>query len=370
MLKYRIEDYANLCALTYFDIPAYRKGMLFSTYLEQCFIKGYKENDFYRKLHDFVMKQSFYSFMDLKIVNYVNENNKSGLVFYQMEDKDDCYLIFRGSESYDDINHENGWEDWLDNLQIWLGITHQQLLALKYFNELKTKKRLHLIGHSKGGNLALFLGCACSEKKMAQIDEIVTFNAPGINEDMMKQYEKRIHDIHFQKKITCIENETDAVSSLFFHVKDPILIASIEKGQGIYEAYESHQIWTYEKIEGHFVSASKKGLLPHLADLAGNRLVNQMDEESKKKLIHKFMEVCQNDCSLEEMFHVVLYNIGLHQNLISEDEDFRSVEIQTLLDGFQKEMKNKVISIPENVKMSFDEIKEKVESWVNQVGKK
>ena len=183
MLKYRAEDYAGLCALTYFDIPDFKKGMLFSTYLEQCFLKGCKNSDFYEKLNAYVMKQSFYDFMDWEIVNYVNENNRSGLVFYQFEDKTDCYLIYRGSELYDDVEHENGWEDWLDNLEIWLGITQQQLRAMKYFNELKTSKRLHLIGHSKGGNLALFLGCACNEEKMAQIDEIVTFNAPGLNDD-------------------------------------------------------------------------------------------------------------------------------------------------------------------------------------------
>lgn len=370
MLKYRVEDYASLCALTYLDIPEYRKGMLFSTYVEQCFLKGCKENEFYQRLHEYVMKQNFYEFMDLEIVNYVNENNHSGLVFYQLEDKNDCYLIYRGSELYDAVDHENGWEDWLDNLEIWLGITNQQLRAMKYFNELNTQKRLHLIGHSKGGNIALFLGVACSDEKMSQIDEIVTFNAPGINDDMMMQYKKRIQDIHFKNKILCIENENDPISSMFSHVKEPVLVSSIYKGASVEEAYHSHQIWAYEKKDGYFVSAAKKSILPRLADLVSNHFVNLLDEENKKKFVHKFMEYCQNDCSLEEMYHVVLYNIGIHQNLLSEDEDFRSVEIQTLLSLFQKEMKEKVISIPESVKTSFDEVKSKVEGWVNQVGKK
>lgn len=370
MLKYRVEDYASLGALIYLDIPEYRKGMLFSTYVEQCFLKGCKENEFYQRLHEYVMKQNFYEFMDLEIVNYVNENNHSGLVFYQLEDKNDCYLIYRGSELYDAVDHENGWEDWLDNLEIWLGITNQQLRAMKYFNELNTQKRLHLIGHSKGGNIALFLGVACSDEKMSQIDEIVTFNAPGINDDMMMQYKKRIQDIHFKNKILCIENENDPISSMFSHVKEPVLVSSIYKGASVEEAYHSHQIWAYEKKDGYFVSAAKKSILPRLADLVSNHFVNLLDEENKKKFVHKFMEYCQNDCSLEEMYHVVLYNIGIHQNLLSEDEDFRSVEIQTLLSLFQKEMKEKVISIPESVKTSFDEVKSKVEGWVNQVGKK
>ncbi len=335
MSPFSAEDYANLCALTYFDIPDYRKGMLFSTYFEQCAIQKIEDIDFYKELQAFMVQENYYGFMDLTITDYVNENNQSGLVYYQMEDKENCYLVFRGSELFDAYHNRCGWEDWQDNLEIFLGITHQQLRAYKYFSELKTNKRLHLIGHSKGGNLALFLGCTASEEKLEQIDEIITFNAPGINQDMMKNYEKRIQSLQFQNKVTCYENELDVVSSMFYHVTNPILLKSKVNGLSVNEAYISHQIYSFLKEDNHFVIGSKKTILPMMCDIACNHLMEKMDVETKTKLVHKFMDYCKSSCSLEEMYHVVLYNIGLHRNLLSEDEDFKNVEVLTLLDKFQ-----------------------------------
>lgn len=370
MYKYSAEDYASLCALTYFDVPSFRKGMLLSTYIEQLSQMNVKEIDFYTRLYEEIMKSNFYKFMDLEIVEYVNENHQSGLVYYRFEDKENCYLVFRGSEAFDNINHDSGWEDWRDNLEIFLGITHQQLRVIKMFQKLSTNKKIHLIGHSKGGNLALFLGVVCNEEKMNQISEIVTFNAPGINDDMIVNYEKRLNNLSFLNKIFCYENEFDPISSLFHHVKAPILLKSKINGLSVMEAYESHQIWSYEKKEDLFVIGNKKSPLAQLANIVSNQMFNVMDEESRKKLIHKFMEYCEHDCTLEEMYHVILYNIGLHRNLLNESTEFKNIEIETLLNQFHVQIKNQVIQIPENVRMTFDNIKDRIESWVNQVGKK
>lgn len=293
MSEYKFEDYAGLCALCYFDIDDHAKERMFSDFYEACIEKEIKEDCFLKRLQEYVKTLDYEMFKPLRMTRYVNENHQSGLVFFQFEDENDCYLVYRGSEIFDKLNQKSGWEDWVDNLEIWLGLTHQQLKAYKYFYEMETTKQLHLIGHSKGGHLALFLACICCDEKYSRIKEVVTLNACGMNEEVMATAEKRITGLDFLEKVVCLENENDIISSMFAHVCEPLILSSLDKSLSLKGAYDSHQIWGFAKKNGLFVRVPQKSAFADCADAVSTYLLNTLTEESKLALVHLLMKACE-----------------------------------------------------------------------------
>lgn len=287
MSKYRIEDYLALCALTYFDIEEYQKGMKIFDFVQECLMKTDNLSVFFKNMLNYLYKFDLSVLKNLNIVDYMNDNQKSGLVYFCFEDEEDCYVLFRGSELYDPIVYENGWQDWIDNLEIFLGITKQQLIAYEYFKKIHTDKKIHLIGHSKGGNLALFIGVVSNEERFSQIEEIVTFNAPQLNG--MDMYEKRIHDKCLIDKIISIENEMDFVSSLFDSIKQPIYVLSnYQESQGI-DFYGSHQIWGFKIENNELIVCDSKRNMNFIKQL------NQMIHENQKKwIVQQFFKLSKN----------------------------------------------------------------------------
>lgn len=275
MSKYRIEDYLALCALTYFDINNYQKGMRIFDFIQECLMKTDNLSVFFKNMLHYLNKFDLNVFGNLNIVDYMNDNQKSGIVYYCFEDNEDCYVLFRGSELYDPIVYENGWQDWIDNLEIFLGITKQQLIAYDSFKKIHTDKKIHLIGHSKGGNLALFIGVVCNEERFSQIEEIVMFNAPQLNG--MDMYEKRIHDKCLIDKIISIENETDMISSIFESIKKPIYVVSNYQGNQGIDFYGSHQIWGFKMENNELIVCDSKRNMKLIKQL------NQMIQENQKK---------------------------------------------------------------------------------------
>lgn len=73
-----------------------------------------------------------------------------------------------GSEKLDDVHHRTGWQDWKDNFRMFLkDPTWQQLLALHRIQNTDIQKPFYMCGHSKGGNLSLYI--ALTIKKNCRI---------------------------------------------------------------------------------------------------------------------------------------------------------------------------------------------------------
>lgn len=295
MLKYRVEDFASLCALSYYDVEHFQKGMLLSQFLKESLEKTDNTSVFFKSLSDYLKKQEFHSICNLKMVDYVNENKSSGLVYYCYEDDSNYYVVYRGSELYHPKYYKNAWQDWIDNLEIFLGITHQQLQAHKRLNALEIEKPIYLIGHSKGGNLALFLGITCSNQIYQNIEKIIAFNAFGMNQEILDMYVRRMNESSFQNKIICIENEMDLVSSMFSHVHQPLLVQSIYKENTFSDAYESHQIWGFEKENEIFRIGVKKGRIAECVDFMTNQFINQLNKQNQKKIVNQILNICKDE---------------------------------------------------------------------------
>lgn len=89
-------------------------------------------------------------------------------------------VAFRGTD-----NTLAGWKE--DFNLAFMDEIPAQRMAVAYSEEVSRSARtVTLTGHSKGGNLALYTACACSCALQDKIDLAVSFDGPGLNENVIR----------------------------------------------------------------------------------------------------------------------------------------------------------------------------------------
>ena len=93
-------------------------------------------------------------------------------------------VSFRGTDST-----ITGWRENFDML--YNDTVPAQVLSVKYLNKVasKIKGKITVVGHSKGGNLAIYSSVMCSEKTKEKIVEVQSFDSPGFTEDFVASQE-------------------------------------------------------------------------------------------------------------------------------------------------------------------------------------
>lgn len=89
-------------------------------------------------------------------------------------------IAFRGTD-----NTLAGWKE--DFNMAFMDEIPAQRMAREFLEETaENAARITVIGHSKGGNLALYASSACSCKLHNQIDQAVSFDGPGLNDRVIR----------------------------------------------------------------------------------------------------------------------------------------------------------------------------------------
>ena len=115
-----------------------------------------------------------------------------------------------------------GWKEDF-NLSFMTNIPAQSE-ALKYIRRVykKYNSKIHLGGHSKGGNLAVYAGIFCSKKVQDRIIDITNFDGPGFNKTVIeKEKYKRILN-----KINTYIPQSSLFGRLLEHEEKYIIVTS------------------------------------------------------------------------------------------------------------------------------------------------
>lgn len=124
-------------------------------------------------------------FKDIYVRNYVDLFSKdeskqfSAITFFNKDKKNKFLLVtFRGTDGT-----LTGWRE--DFNLAYLDIIPSQKEAYKYLNKalnLTRFKKVYVVGHSKGGNLAIYAASNLNKNKIKLIDKIYAFDSPGFND--------------------------------------------------------------------------------------------------------------------------------------------------------------------------------------------
>lgn len=124
-----------------------------------------------------------------------------------------------------------------------------QIQALYYFQEtaMMHKGEIRILGHSKGGNLAVFAGVNCSNSLKKRIVGIYENDAPGFPKCFFDRYDY----LQIKNRIRLITPQTSIIGRMLYHDEKPIIIKSSNNG------LKQHQVSSWE-IEGTHLKTVEK----------------------------------------------------------------------------------------------------------------
>lgn len=371
MYEFNARDALVLSSLSYFDVLDFNEPKALYEFVNELLISpkymDQQRTDLYTlKTLEFLQQFNYERYQSLMITDIFNDNKQSGLVLQVIEDDEHAFVCFRGSEMLDEEYQRCGWEDWEDNLDIFLSVTAQQLLALKYVsNHDFHGKKIILLGHSKGGNLALCLSLICSDELLAQIERVYAFNAPGINPDMLATYKKRSEDQTYLDKLNLYENENDVVSAFFMHLKEPQIIASVYDDRNLQQLCHAHQVYGYKMDQDEFVFVKQKSRMPKLMEAAINNIFMKQSIERRTAFINDCLSYLKTNHTMPEIYPLFVKRLEKHTQIFNEISynKLKVIEFDELFDRFKKELHMKAMNLTTkifDVKSAVGELLEKM----------
>ncbi len=167
--------------------------------------------------------------------------------------KEDCYLSYRDIASQED--------------------------ALIYVNRYcKLYKTYRIIGHSKGGNLAIYAAVHCKPWIRWRIKEILSNDGPGLRPG---SYDPKIFE-KIKDRYTLIVPEKDAVGTIYELAPKKIIARVSTKN-----IVEAHGILTWQVSEGQIVKADNDSYQTDKTRLALLEFLKSSTEEERKSFIEE-----------------------------------------------------------------------------------
>lgn len=341
----------DLSLLSYFDARGLNmkvSELIKQTLADEKLLEDYKDTLDFPLNYEALSRIHTEDYEDMIVKDYFNDNKRSGIVYYVFETKESLIITFRGSESLDGIRHRTGWQDWIDNFQMFLkDPSFQQIYALKLMQNLEITKPFYMCGHSKGGNLALYIALTMKKELEENLLGVYSFNAPGITKPILSMYEDRANDENFKNKLTIFENENDTVSSFFENLTEPKYIRSCVPCTNFIELYHNHNLYGMDFDDNLFVYADKKtGITKFVYHFVNDLFLNQK-EEKIENVVHFMDDYFGSGLVKEELYKVLIYHISKYTSLFEDIsyEELKTITFQDLIE--RRKTKNLVAKMKE-----------------------
>ena len=184
-------------------------------------------------------------FSELEIGHYVNILDKEKViqfsaVIFRMQEQ--TYVAFRGTD-----NSLIGWKE--DLYFSYRSGTGSQVAAVAYLNEAVAyaKGKLHVGGHSKGGNLAIYAAAFCKPEVYRKIVTVWGNDNPGFPSDVIEMPE-------FQKvaeKMRLIAPESSIIGQMMKNITSPSFVKSDAK------LIQQHDLSSWQVKGNHFETVDR-----------------------------------------------------------------------------------------------------------------
>lgn len=221
----------------------------------------------------------------LKSYNCKNGDNYC-LKFEDPNDANHCIVAFQGT---------NGTDEWVDNIEgLNRSDTERQISAKNYIDGLDYDK-VTVVGHSKGGNKAMYVAVTCDK-----VDKCVSYDGQGFSQEFIDKYSIEIqNNAH---KITNYSLKNDYVHILMFPVPGATQIY-MEPGNRVNKPGGAHYPigpFTVKEKDGKYYIDTKNGVIK-----------KSKTEEPEMTMLHNFTTFFMNNASKQEREKVVVFLTGL-----------------------------------------------------------
>lgn len=184
-------------------------------------------------------------FQDLVISNYESDictNREIQFTTFCIDlDEHTRVIVYSGTD--DTII---GWKE--DFNMMFTFPTPAQKTALKYLKRYSEDKEVYIVGHSKGGNLAMYSTLHVKQEIFDKIKKVYCFDAPGISVDIDETEE----EMNRFKKIYGYVPQTSIIGRLFNHYEKERVVSSTNLG--LYQ----HDLLSWEVSVNKFKRIDKR----------------------------------------------------------------------------------------------------------------
>ncbi|MCD7812303.1 MAG: DUF2974 domain-containing protein [Ruminococcus sp.] len=237
-------------------------------------------------------------------------------------DNRSAVLAFRGTD-----NSLTGWKENF-NMSFCESIPAQRE-ALRYLDDFaeKNSRPLNLVGHSKGGNLAVYAAAKCREAIRSNIYSVYNHDGPGFTQNMMqnKGYLSILDKIH-----TYIP-QSSIVGSLFEREDKHTVIKS--RKIGIFQ----HDPYSWELLGGDFIYTDETSHGSQLADRAIREWLSNMNMEERSDFVEAIYNLAKSGDADKVSDIICLKNIPNLMGKFIKDEKNRHI-ICERLESFARSM--------------------------------
>ncbi len=206
-------------------------------------------------------------------INYDNSEQFSAMVFSLH--KKLHYIAFRGTD-----DNLIGWKE--DFMMSFLDEVQAQRDAVEYTRYLLTmlKGDIYLGGHSKGGNLAVYVAATCEEAKDRLI-AVFNNDGPGFQEKFLES--EGYHSV--VSKIHTILPKSSVVGMLMEHLEDYVVVNSNQKG------IMQHNALSWEVLGNHFVYKPGVNKSSIFLNQALRQWLNEVSMEERAEFVTELFDI-------------------------------------------------------------------------------
>lgn len=146
-----------------------------------------------------------------------------------------------------------------------------QIESLYYFQEcaMMHSGDIRIVGHSKGGNLAVFAAVNCSNSLKKRIKAVYEDDAPGFPKWFFDRYDyKQIED-----KIHLYTPQGSIIGRMLYHDKKPIIVKSTNTG------LKQHQVSSWVIEDDHPATEEKYDAMSDFTEDYINTLIDYVGDD-------------------------------------------------------------------------------------------
>ena len=218
------------------------------------------------------LKMNYY----VNVIN-VDDETQFSAITYILENKE-TYIAYRGTDAT-----IIGWKEDL-NLAFSKPLSSQHL-SVAYMDKVSSwiAGSFYAGGHSKGGNLAMYTAMQCDDALQEKILSVYDNDGPGFPEAFFSS--EKVEKV--LPKVTRIIPEASVIGMLLNHQKDPLIVASTQKG------ILQHDAFTWEVMGPSFIEKESLTRRAAASDRSLHKWIDHMDERQREHLIGELFSVLE-----------------------------------------------------------------------------
>ena len=210
-------------------------------------------------------------------VNHIEEKIEKQFCAITIELPDDTICVsYEGTD-----NTIVGWKE--DFNMSFKEQVPAQIDAVNYLNKIAQiydKKPIRIVGHSKGGNLAVYAAAFCKKEIAERIIDVYNFDGPGFQKEVLKK-----EGYQSIKSKTCSYiPQTSVVGRLLYHEGETKILKSTESG------IMQHDLYSWQLIGDHFIK-DKLTNSSEFIDTTITDWLNEVSPEQREKFIDILFEI-------------------------------------------------------------------------------